>query len=93
LLVDTQGNYSRNGSKETGIHRYYHQCGKVDGGGMTDSVLSKQSNRNKILEKFADHILKESCPYCEHIVRQALTKEDEDYYQHILKNAVKVRRQ
>jgi hypothetical protein len=41
---------------------------------MTDSLLSKQ--RNMILEKFADHILKESCPHCQEIVRQALmTKE------------------
>jgi transcription elongation factor Elf1 len=45
---------------------------------MTDSLLSKQ--RNKILEKFADHILKESCPHCQHIVRQALTVEDGDDY-------------
>jgi translation initiation factor 2 beta subunit (eIF-2beta)/eIF-5 len=42
--------------------------------------LSKQSNRNKILEKFADHILRESCPHCQHIVRQALIVEDEEYY-------------
>jgi hypothetical protein len=45
---------------------------------MTDTLLSKQ--RNKILEKFADHILKESCPYCQHIVRQALIVEDGEYY-------------
>jgi phage FluMu protein Com len=33
--------------------------------------------RNKILEKIADHILKESCPHCQNIVRDALiTKED-----------------
>jgi hypothetical protein len=41
---------------------------------MTDSLLLKQ--RNKILEKFADHILKESCPHCQQIVRQALIIED-----------------
>ena len=41
---------------------------------MTDTLLSKQ--RNKILEKFADHILKESCPHCQNIVRQALIVED-----------------
>jgi hypothetical protein len=45
---------------------------------MTDSPLSKQ--RNKILEKFADHILKESCAHCQNIVRVALiTKEDETH--------------
>jgi hypothetical protein len=43
---------------------------------MTDSLLSKQ--RNKILEKFADHILKESCPHCQNIVRQALIVEDDE---------------
>ena len=43
---------------------------------MTDTLLSKQ--RNKILEKFADHILKESCPHCQHIVRQALIVEDDE---------------
>lgn len=43
---------------------------------MTNSLLSKQ--RNKILEKFADHILKESCPHCQHIVRQALIVQDEE---------------
>jgi hypothetical protein len=32
------------------------------------------------LNKFADHILKESGPHCEHIVRQALIIEDEEYY-------------
>jgi len=37
---------------------------------MTDTLLSKQ--RNKILEKFADHILKEDCQHCHEIVRQAL---------------------
>ena len=43
---------------------------------MTDTLLSKQ--RNKILVKFADHILKESCPHCQNIVRDALiAKEDE----------------
>jgi hypothetical protein len=40
---------------------------------MTDTLLSKQ--RNKILEKFADHILKESCPHCQSIVREALIAE------------------
>ena len=45
---------------------------------MTDSLLSKQ--RKQILEKFADHILKESCPHCQHIIRLALIVEDEDYY-------------
>jgi dihydroneopterin aldolase len=37
---------------------------------VTDTLLSKP--RNKILEKFADHILKESCPHFQNIVRQAL---------------------
>jgi len=37
---------------------------------MTDSLISKQ--RNTILEKFVDHILKESCPHCQNIVREAL---------------------
>jgi hypothetical protein len=41
---------------------------------MTDTLLSKQ--RNKILEKFADHILKESCPHCQTIVREALSVEE-----------------
>jgi hypothetical protein len=50
---------------------------------MTDSLLSKQ--RNKILEKFADHILKESCPHCQQIVRQALIVEDEDRKTHCKK--------
>jgi recombinational DNA repair protein RecR len=34
-------------------------------------------NKKKILEKFAYHILKESCPYCQTIVREALVLEDE----------------
>jgi hypothetical protein len=42
---------------------------------MTDSLVSKQ--RNKMFEKFADHILKESCPHCQHIVRQALIVEEQ----------------
>jgi transcription elongation factor Elf1 len=41
--------------------------------------------RNKILEKFADHILKESCPHCQHIVRQALIVEDDDRKTHCKK--------
>jgi transcription elongation factor Elf1 len=45
--------------------------------------LTKQ--RNKILEKFADHILKESCPHCKHIVRQALIVEDNYYKTHCKK--------
>jgi hypothetical protein len=45
---------------------------------MTDTLLSKQ--RNKILEKFADHILKEGCPHCQQIVRQALIIEDEEEF-------------
>ena len=45
---------------------------------MTDSLLSKQ--RNKILQKFADHILKQSCPHCQRIVSEALiTKQDETH--------------
>jgi hypothetical protein len=44
---------------------------------MSDSLLSKQ--RNKILEKFADHILKESCPHCQHIVREALITKGETH--------------
>lgn len=47
---------------------------------MTDTLSSKQ--RNKILEKFADHILKESCPHCQTIVRDALITEDEDKKTH-----------
>ena len=50
---------------------------------MTDTLLSKQ--RNKILEKFADNILKESCPHCQHIVRQALIVEDEERKTHCKK--------
>jgi rRNA maturation protein Nop10 len=50
---------------------------------MTDSLLSKQ--RNNILEMFADHILKESCPHCQHIVRQALILEDDDRKTHCKK--------
>jgi hypothetical protein len=41
---------------------------------MSDSLLLKQ--RNKILVKFADHILKESCLHCQNIVREALIVED-----------------
>lgn len=41
---------------------------------MTGTSLSKQ--RNKILEKFADHILKESCSHCQTIVREALILEE-----------------
>jgi hypothetical protein len=44
---------------------------------MTDSLLSKQSN--KILEKFAEHIIKESCPHCKHIVRDALITKEETH--------------
>ncbi len=45
---------------------------------MTDSLLSKE--RKKILEEFADHILKDGCTHCQHIVRQVLIVEDGEYY-------------
>jgi len=50
---------------------------------INDSLLSKQ--RNKILERFADHILKESCQHCQQIARQALIIEDEDRKTHCKK--------
>ena len=50
---------------------------------MTDTLFSNQ--RNKILEKFADHILKESCPHCQTIVRGALIAKDEDKKTHCSK--------
>jgi len=71
-------NNIRHGPKETGIPRYYHQCKKADET-MTDSLLSKQ--RNKILEKFADHILKESCAHAlSGVVREPLILEDETHH-------------
>jgi hypothetical protein len=50
---------------------------------MSDALLSKQ--RKKVLEKFADHPLKESYPHCQHIVRQALIVQDNETH---CKNAV-----
>jgi len=46
---------------------------------MTDSILSNQ--RNKILEKFADHILKECCPHCQNVVIEALITKEETHCQ------------
>jgi len=42
-----EGNYFRNGPKETGIHRYYHKCRKVDEGTMTDLAELKNNFESK----------------------------------------------
>jgi hypothetical protein len=50
---------------------------------VIDTLLSKQ--RNKILEKFAYHILKEICLNCQTIVREALIVKEEGKKTHCSK--------